>query len=117
MSHLPHKNIQNVDIEPGNRLYLQHKLIFEFVVENGQITSHQAEILLGVKQRRARKILGEMVGQGLLEQQGSYKNTVYVRREKAKRKMMLVSWVLLRGRSIHSISGMLNQSKYIAKGR
>lgn len=73
----------NVDIEPRNSLYLQHKLIFEFVVENGQITSHQAEILLGVKQRRARKILGEMVEQGLLERQGSYKSTVYVRREKS----------------------------------
>lgn len=46
-----------------------------------QITSHQTETLLAVKQRRARIILGEMVDQGVLDRHGSYKNTVYVLKE------------------------------------
>lgn len=60
---------------------MQQKKILEFVKEQGQITSHQAEILLEVKQRRARDILGDMVKLGVLERQGAYKSTVYVKPE------------------------------------
>lgn len=56
----------------------QQKKILEYIKENGKITSHQAEELLEVKQRRARIVLVEMVNNGLLEKQGAYKTTVYV---------------------------------------
>lgn len=48
-----------------------------FAKENGQITSHQVELLLEVKQRRARSILGKLVDMGVLERLGAYRNTVY----------------------------------------
>lgn len=69
-----------------NNLTQQQKVVFEFIAENGQITSSQAETLLDVKQRRARIILGEMVDQGLLERQGSYKSTIYVLKVDCDRK-------------------------------
>ena len=58
-------------------LPLQQRSILHYVRENGKITSHQAELLLQVKQRRARAILGEMVDVGVLKRQGAYKATVY----------------------------------------
>lgn len=64
-----------------DHLSLQQKIIVQFVGKNGQITSHQAEMLLEVKQRRARTILKKMVDQGILERYGSYKNTVYKLKE------------------------------------
>lgn len=72
----------NTDTVSENSLSSQQKIIYHFVAENGQITSHQAETLLEVKQRRARIILGEMVDRGVLERQGSYKSTVYVLKER-----------------------------------
>lgn len=60
-----------------DNLSLQQKLIVQFIVDNGQITSCQAETVVNVKQRRARAILKELVNQGILEQQGAYKSTVY----------------------------------------
>lgn len=86
------EQIQNADKMPTNtekiqlnNLTQQQKIVFEFITENGQITSHQAETLLGVKQRRARIVLGEMVDQDLLERQGSYKSTIYVLKKEGKR--------------------------------
>lgn len=64
-----------------DHLSLQQKIIVQFVEKNGQITSHQAEMLLEVKQRCARTILKKMVDQGILERYGSYKNTVYKLKE------------------------------------
>ena len=64
-----------------DHLSLQQKIIVQFVEKNGQITSHQAEMLLEVKQRRARTILKKMVDQGILERYSSYKNTVYKLKE------------------------------------
>ena len=75
----------NADKMPINGLSAQQKIIFQFVEEKGQITSHQAELLLKVKQRRARIILGEMVDLGVLERQGSYRSTVYVLKEGRKK--------------------------------
>lgn len=60
-----------------DNLSLQQKLIVQCIVDNGQITSCQAETVVNVKQRRARAILKELVNQGILEQQGAYKSTVY----------------------------------------
>lgn len=58
----------------------QQRLVLQYVEEKGKITSHQVESLLRVKQRRARAILGEMVEQGMLGRQGSYRSTVYVKK-------------------------------------
>ena len=69
---------KSADKVPINNLTAQQKVIFQFINENGQITSHDAEILLGVKQRRARGILAEMVDKHILKRQGAYKSTVYV---------------------------------------
>ena len=67
----------NADKTSEDGLSMQQKSVLEYVRENGKITSHQAELLLQVKQRRARVILGEMVDEGFLEKQGAYKATVY----------------------------------------
>ena len=61
-----------------NSLSAQQNSIIQFVKETGSIKSRQVEELLGVKQRRARRILGELVNMGILERQGAYKSTVYV---------------------------------------
>lgn len=74
----------SADKMPINDLSAQQKIIFQFVEEKGQITSHQAELLLKVKQRRARSILREMVDLNVLERHGSYKSTVYILKEERK---------------------------------
>lgn len=63
------------------KLSAQQIKVFQYVRENGTITSHQAEELLQVKQRRARTVLGEMVDIGVLEKQGSYKANAYAIKE------------------------------------
>lgn len=68
----------NTDKNLENLLSEQQKQVFQYVKENGKVTSHQVEELLCVKQRRARIILNEMTQLGLLVKQGSYKTTVYV---------------------------------------
>lgn len=75
----------SADKVPINGLSAQQKVVLRFAEEKGQITSHQAEMLLEVKQRRARVILGEMVDLGVLERQGSYRSTVYVLKEGRKK--------------------------------
>ena len=83
------KNVEKVPIEvekvlleteevPIANLSTQQRTIFQFVKENGKITSSQVETLLEVKQRRARSILSGMVDLGILERQGSYRRTTYV---------------------------------------
>ncbi len=62
----------------ADKLSIQCKLVLEFVKKKGKITSHQAEELLNVKQRRAREILSKMADKGILIKQGAYKSTVYV---------------------------------------
>lgn len=61
-----------------NSLSAQQNSIIQFAKETGSIKSRQVEELLGIKQRRARRILGELVNMGILERQGAYKSTVYV---------------------------------------
>ncbi len=63
------------DIQYVNK---QHKRIIEFIEANGQITSGQVEILLKVKERRARTILGDMVKAGFIKKQGAAKRTTYL---------------------------------------
>ena len=71
----------NADGILEENLSKQQRQVLQYVKENGKITSHQAELLLQVKQRRARAILGEMAAAGLLEKQGAYKTTAYVIKE------------------------------------
>lgn len=47
-----------------NSLSAQQNSIIQFAKETGSIKSRQVEELLGVKQRRARRILGELVNMG-----------------------------------------------------
>ena len=49
-----------------NSLSAQQNSIIQFAKETGSIKSRQVEELLGVKQRRARRILGELVNMGIL---------------------------------------------------
>ena len=56
----------------------QQRQIMQYVNQNDMITSSKVEELLGVKQRRARIILNELVEKQLLKKQGSYKHTQYV---------------------------------------
>lgn len=74
----------SADKMPINHLSAQQKKIWQFVEKDGHITSHQVAVLLDIKQRRARIILGEMVDSGVLERQGSYKNTIYVMKHDAE---------------------------------
>lgn len=56
----------------------QQLLIVRYLQKYRSITSGKAGEVLGIKQRRARDILRELVEKGILLKQGSYKNTVYV---------------------------------------
>ena len=60
----------------------QQEAIYNFIEKNGQIVTAEVEELLGVKQRRARKILKEMVEGGLLRKIGAAKNTHYILTER-----------------------------------
>ena len=62
----------------ADNLSAQYRLILNYVKENKKITSHQAELLLKVKQRRAREILSKMTQSGMLKRQGAYRSTIYV---------------------------------------
>ncbi len=56
----------------------QEKLIFQYALENGGITTAQVTELLGIKQRRAREILVKMVEKKWLKKEGASRSTVYV---------------------------------------
>ena len=68
----------SVDKGMEDTLSYQQKMIYQYMKEHGKATSQQIAELLEVKQRRARKILGEMIHMDLIEKQGAYKRTVYV---------------------------------------
>ncbi len=56
----------------------QEKQIYKYVQENGSITTTEAMELLGVKQRRARTVLSNMVKSGYLRKKGAARSTRYV---------------------------------------
>lgn len=56
----------------------QEKIIYNFTVENGFVTTVQVMKLLGIKQRRAREILVKMVEKKWLKKEGAYRSTIYV---------------------------------------
>ena len=72
---MPGKCRENAGKMPGNE---QEQKIYKFAMENGSITTAQATVLLGVKQRRARLILNGMVQKEWLKKEGASRSTVYV---------------------------------------
>ena len=56
----------------------QERKIHKYVIENGSISTAQTAKLLGVKQRRAREILGKMVENCWLRKEGASRSTIYV---------------------------------------
>ena len=66
--------------ETANKLPIteQEQKIHKYALENGSISTAQAVELLGVKQRRAREILGKMVENCWLRKEGASRSTVYV---------------------------------------
>ena len=57
----------------------QERLIYEYVLENGSITTNKVMELLNVKQRRARVILQSMVEKDWLRKTGAARSTVYLK--------------------------------------
>lgn len=56
----------------------QEKQIYKYVLENGSITTEKGMELLGVKQRRTRVVLSNMVKRGYLRKKGAARSTSYV---------------------------------------
>ena len=57
----------------------QEEQIYKYVLENGSITTAKTAELLGVKQRRARAILLDMVESDYLRKEGAARSTIYVK--------------------------------------
>lgn len=57
---------------------VQEKQIYKYVQENTSITTAEAMELLGVKQRRARVVLSNMVKSGYLKKKGAARSTIYI---------------------------------------
>ena len=57
----------------------QERLIYEYVLENGSITTNKVMELLNVKQRRARVILQSMIEKDWLRKTGAARSTVYLK--------------------------------------
>lgn len=57
----------------------QEQQIYKYVLENGAITTAKVVELLGVKHRRARAILLDMVEGAYLKKEGAARSTIYVR--------------------------------------
>ena len=56
----------------------QEQQIYKYVLENGSVTTVQAAEVLKVKERRARAILADMVGNAYLRKEGAARSTIYV---------------------------------------
>ena len=56
----------------------QERKIYQYVLENGSITTSMVAELLEVKQRRARAILQDMVESNYLRKEGAARSTIYV---------------------------------------
>ena len=57
----------------------QEQQIFKYVLKNNSITTAKAAELLGVKQRRARAVLMNMVESAYLRKEGAARSTIYVK--------------------------------------
>ncbi len=61
---------------PHNR---QEQQIYKYVLKNGSITTSKAAELLGVKHRRARAVLLDMVEDSYLRKEGAARSTIYIK--------------------------------------
>lgn len=61
---------------PDNK---QEQQIYKYVLENGSITTAKVVKLLGVKHRRARAVLRDMVEGAYLKKEGAARSTIYVK--------------------------------------
>lgn len=57
----------------------QEQQIYKNVLEYGPVTTAKAVELLGVKQRRARAVLLNMVESNYLKKEGAARSTIYVK--------------------------------------
>ena len=57
----------------------QEQQIYQYVLENGAITTAETVELLEVKHRRARTVLMNMVKNGYLRKEGAARSTIYVK--------------------------------------
>ncbi len=57
----------------------QEQQIYKYVSEKESITTAETVVLLGVKHRRARAILMNMVEDGYLVKEGAARSTIYVK--------------------------------------
>lgn len=74
-------NLENIKTERTTdnlSLTKQQKLIYELIQRNGETTSAEVAVLLGVKERRARVILKKMISMGFLQSVGLTHNIKYV---------------------------------------
>lgn len=53
-------------------------MVYKKILDKGSITSSEVEKLFGVKQRRARAILSEMVHNGIIKKIGAAQTTKYI---------------------------------------
>ena len=57
----------------------QEQQIYKYVLEKGSITTAETVEILGVKHRRARAVLLNMVKDGYLRKEGAARSTIYVK--------------------------------------
>lgn len=62
----------------------QEQQIFKYVLENSSITTAKAAELLGVKPRRARAVLLDMIEGTYLKKEGAARSTIYVKNMKGR---------------------------------
>lgn len=83
-----HNDFINVNKMPDTMAKLpdneQEQQIFKYVLKNNSITTAKAAELLGVKQRRARSVLMNMVESAYLRKEGAARSTIYVRNTKGR---------------------------------
>lgn len=72
------KTLTAAQVERISRFTEQQNRLYQYAIKYGSITTRQAETLLGLKQRRTREILKEMVGMGALEKSGAYRSTIFL---------------------------------------
>ena len=71
---------------PHAEMPKSQELIVNYIICNGEINSAIVEVMLNVKQRRARAILNSMVKMGLIAKTGAARGTKYILPDDASNK-------------------------------
>jgi len=77
---LPNLNAKTEQREPDNRgseSSMEEKKVIALAKERGFVTRKEVEILLGISQTTCGRLLKQMIGNGLIVQEGKGKNTHY----------------------------------------